>query len=633
MKYFYVIKEYLQVATRCVAYIYKFDRLGTIGRLTIMLIFPLIASALSIATARLADGMQQNFDTGVMQLLMPIFLVVVGIEVIDMVFRYVNRRIQWVWSNKLRIIIDVERQKKKSQFTLPFIDSEDYEQLNQRIRFSGEGFNSQLTLLNSIPDFFKICINILFAMYIVISFSPIFALILFVTSLPKFIVSFTESFAFRKNFEKHLTYLRMTGEYGNQFGNYTSLKDGKAAGSILHTLEIYKARHEYWRDSRFALFKKYINYGFLVNLFILCVAFIIQYFVIKDVVFGLLLIGQATLIITQVFKLQDAIIEFSNFLPDQYENIVSAKYLFLYLSTDENIEKTNSTLVSTSKNTNDALIEIKNIVFTYPDVRFEEMRKLITEIDTISEKFFGLKKEEEVISKKKSNDFTLTIPSLTITKGERVAIVGKNGNGKTTFLQLILNLYQPEQGEITVFGNILKNMNQTDVQKYFSTLFQDYGQTNFKVNEYIGLSEINSPNIEKIKTAAKQATASEFIEKWKDTYEQQLGISFKGVKPSKGQWQKLALARALYKEAPVLVLDEPTAAVDAVSAKKIFENLAQLDPEKILLFVCHNMVDIPLVATRILVFSEGKIVGDGTHAELLKTSSVYKELYESEVRG
>lgn len=629
MKYFYVIKEYLQVAWQCLAYIYKFDKKGTLGRMAILLLFPVIANILSIANARLADSMQQNFGTGLMQVILPIFLVIVGIEIVDEIFTFLNRRIQWVWNQKLRLIIGTERNKKKAEFTIPFIDSQDYELLNQRIMYSGDGFNSQLSLLRSIPDFLRICINSVFSLYIVTIFNPLFGLALLLSTLPKFFISFTQSFADRKNFEKYIMYQLHTGTYGNMFGNYTNLKDGKTSGSILSILNIYKQRREFYMNTQFVIFKKYLNLGFIANLMALCVGFFIQYFVIQDVIFGTLLIGQATLIVVQTFRLQSIITEFSNFLPDQYENIVSAKYLFLYLSTQENVEKTNGQEVTPTTHT----IEMKDIIFTYPDVHFEEMRDLMHEMDTISEKFFGLKKEDDSVSKKKDNDFKLTIPSLTISKGERVAIVGKNGNGKTTFLQLVLNLYQPEQGKINIFGNNIKDINQVDVQKYFSTLFQDYGQTSLKVNEYIGLSEINNPNIEQIKIAAKQATASSFIEKWKDTYTQQLGISLKGVKPSKGQWQKLALARALYKDAPILVLDEPTAAIDAVSAKKIFENLALLDPEKILLFVCHNMVDVPLVATRVLVFDDGKIVGDGTHAELLKTCTVYKELYESEVRG
>lgn len=632
MKYIYVIKEYLQVAWQCLAYIYKFDKKGTVGRLAILLIFPVIANLLSVANARLADSMQQNFGTGLIKIILPVFLVVVFIEITDEIFKYMNRRVQWLWNSKLRLIIDVERNLKKAQFSLPFTDSEDNEQLAQRISQNGDGYNAQLTLLNSIPEFLQISINSIFAIWIVSTFSPIFALVLCVASLPKFLISFTQAFALRKQRESYLTYNRETGTYGGQFANYTNLKDTKVSNAVGSILEIYKNRRETFRDLQFMLYRKYLRYGFIANIFAMCAGFILQYIVVRDVIFGSLLIGQATLVILQTYRLQNNISQFAFFLPEQYENVVCAKYLFLYLSTNENVEKSDA--VSNMKaQTDDVSIEMKDIVFSYPEVHFEEMRKLTAEMDDISEKFFGLKKEEEIISTKKQNDFTLSIPSLTINKGERIAVVGKNGNGKTTFLQLALNLYQPEQGEIKVFGNVLKDMNQTEVQKYFSMLFQDYGQTNFKVNEYIGLSDIQDPNMERVKKAAQLATASEFIEKWKDNYTQRLGIAFKGVKPSKGQWQKLAIARALYKEAPILVLDEPTAAIDAVSAKKIFENLSTFDPEKILIFVCHNMVDIPLVATRVLVFDKGRIVGDGTHSELLKTCKEYKELYDSEVRG
>ncbi|MBC7981545.1 ATP-binding cassette domain-containing protein [Candidatus Parcubacteria bacterium] len=138
--------------------------------------------------------------------------------------------------------------------------------------------------------------------------------------------------------------------------------------------------------------------------------------------------------------------------------------------------------------------------------------------------------------------------------------------------------------------------------------------------------------MDKVKWAAKIATANEFIEKWDNTYTQQLGTNMKGVKPSKGQWQKLALARALYKDSPIIILDEPTASIDALSSKKIFQNLSEIDKEKTLILISHNMTDIVNFADRIIVFDKGRIVGDDTHEELLKSSPVYKDLYESESR-
>lgn len=630
MKYFYTTKEYLKAVWQCLVYVYKFDKKGTVFRLAIVLAFPIIANALSIATARLADGMQQSFGTGVIAALVPLFMVVVGIQIIDEIFTWLRGTVSVVWKNKVGMLVSVERQKKKSTFTIPFIDSEDYDQLHQRIDYAGAGFNSQVQLISSLPEVIRMIINIIFAAAIVFTFSPWMTLILIVSTIPGFAVSFTQSFALRQNWEKNLNYMRYTGIYENHFGNYTSLKDTKAAGSASQILNIFKGRREWALDMHINLYKKYLNIGLLTNLFTLAIGCTIQFFVIKDVVLGTVLIGQATLIIAQVFRLQTNMQELASFLPQQYESVIASKYLFLYLNTPENVEAT--TLPAAEPQPAEG-IKLSNVVFTYPEVKFEAMRKLNAELDTVSEKYFNLKKEQQSSNKEHKESFELSIPNLTIKPGERVAIVGKNGNGKTTFIQLVLNLYPADSGVVSLFGNDVKNLNQSEVQKYYSVLFQDYSQTNLKLHEYIALSEINKPNMERVVWAAKQSTATEFIEKWKDTYTQQLGVAFKGVRPSKGQWQKLALARAFYKDAPIMVLDEPTAAIDSISAKKIFENLATFDPNKILLFVCHNMSDIPLTATRILVFDKGHIVGDGDHKTLLKTCEVYKELYESEKHG
>lgn len=629
MKYFYTTKEYIKAVWQCLGYVYKFDKKGTVSRMAIVLAFPIIANALSIATARLADGMQESYGTGVIAALIPLFIVVVGIQIIDEIFTWLRGTVSVVWRNKVGMLVTVERQKKKSTFTIPFIDSEDYDQLHQRIDYAGAGFNSQVQLISSLPDVLKMIINIIFAAAIVLSFNHWMALILILSTIPSFAVSFTQSFALRQNWEKNLTYMRYTGIYENHFGNYTALKDTKASGSSSQILNIFKNRREWALNMHIDLYKKYLNIGFVANLLSLAIGCAIQFMVIKDVVLGSVLIGQATLIIAQAFRLQVSMQELASFLPQQYESVIASKYLFLYLNTAENVEPT--TLPAAESQSEKGIL-LSDVVFTYPEVKFEAMRELNAELDTVSEKYFKLKKESQSSSKEHRESFELSIPHLQIKPGERVAVVGKNGNGKTTFIQLVLNLYPADSGSVSLFGNDVRNLNQDDVQKYYSVLFQDYSQTNLKLHEYVALSDINNPNIERVIWAAKQATATEFIEKWKDQYTQQLGIAFKGVKPSKGQWQKLALARAFYKDAPIMVLDEPTAAIDAISAKKIFENLATFDSNKILLFVCHNMADVPVAATRILVFDGGKIVGDGTHTQLLKSCPVYKELYDSEKR-
>lgn len=614
------------MTVKCLKYIYQFDKKGTITRLAVFLSFPIIANALAVANARLTDAMQEYFGTGLVGAIIPIFLVIIGLEILDEIFTYIRRIISAVWKARMSLFLETDRHAKRMDFSLPFIDSRDYNRLDERMRGSGGGMNAQLNILLSIPDFFRILVNIVFALWIVGQFSLVYVGITVLISLPHFYVSFKQIFATRKLTEEDLDFVRATYVYEKPFRNLIEFKDSKTSGALKNLLKIFKNRREQSLSLWQKLFRKYAGLNTIASIVSMLTIFVIQYFVIRHTIDGALLIGQATLIVLQVHRLKNNIDEFSWFLPEQYTYVIGCKYLFLYLNTTENVEQTSGAPVRTEND----YIEFKDINFSYPVIRMESMRKLTKDIDTTSEQYFGLKPKPEEDEEKSMSDFKLTIPHLKIHRGERIAVVGKNGNGKTTFLQILMNLYPLKAGSIHIFGNNLQTMSHFDVHAHFSILFQDYSTNDLKTNEYIGLSEIEHPDMERIKLAAKMATADEFIEKWKDGYTTQLGIAFKGVKPSKGQWQKLALARTFYKEAPITILDEPTAAIDSIASKKIFENLASFDQNKILIFVCHNITDIPYAATRVLVFDEGKIIGDGTPAQLLKTCPTYKELYESE---
>ncbi len=412
------------------------------------------------------------------------------------------------------------------------------------------------------------------------------------------------------------------------FNGYQSIKDAKSSNNANKFINKWRNWKNGFTESQIKILNHYENISFLSTILMTFMIFVVQFFVIKDVVAGMMLIGSATLVIVQVSRLETFINRLSSFLPNEYETVVVAKYLFLQSETKENVDKINGLKF----NKQNDIIEFKNISFKYEDTQFKELHALNKEIDDIATKYFGLKKPEVVKKEKDGSNFNLKIDNLIINKGEKIAVVGKNGNGKTTFIQLLLNLYQPQSGDISLFGNNLKDLSQESIMNHFSALYQDYSQPSLKVNEYIGLSEKNKINMDKVKSSAKIAAADEFIEKWDGQYTQQLGVYMKGVKPSKGQWQKLALARTFYKDSPVIILDEPTASIDALSSKKIFQNLAQIDNEKTLILISHNMTDIVNFADRIIVFDKGRIVGDGTHKELLKSSLVYKELYESESR-
>jgi ABC-type multidrug transport system fused ATPase/permease subunit len=594
----------------------------------VLIMFPVLTNVINIINARLANSMQENYGTGIVKYVLPVFAFLIVFTFLESLFSFLNSKLTITLARRLNDQVITDQLSKKKDFTIPFTDSSDYEELTQRINISNEGRFAQVALTKNIPEFISIIINLGFTAYITYSYNWIFASLILLASLPGFYFSFTRSFAIRKNFESTLEENKYYGIYQGMFMGYQSIKDAKSSNNTNKFINKWRTWKNGFTDSQIKILNYYANIGFISSILMTFIIFVVQFFVIKDVVNGLMLIGSATLIIVQVSRLETYINRLSSFLPNEYEAVTTAKYLFLQAETKENVDRTEG---NEFKKEN-SFIELKNISFKYENTEFKELHSLNKEIDDVATKYFGLKKPEVVKKEKDASNFNLKIDNLIINKGEKIAVVGKNGNGKTTFIQLLLNLYQPQSGDILLFGNNLKDLSQETIMNHFSALYQDYSQPSLKVNEYIGLSEKNEIDINRVKSVSKIATADEFIEKWDNQYTQQLGVYMKGVKPSKGQWQKLALARTFYKDSPIIILDEPTASIDALSSKKIFQNLAEIDKEKTLILISHNMTDIVNFADRIIVFDKGRIVGDGTHKELLKSSTIYKELYESESR-
>jgi len=628
MKFIYVIKEYIKVAFKCLKYVYSMNKKGTTFRLGVLIVFPILTNIINIINARLANSMQESYGTGILKYVLPVFGFLIVFTFLESFFSFLSSKLNIAIQRRLNDQIIVDQLSKKKDFTIPFIDSSDYEELNQRINISNNGRFAQVELTRNIPEFISIIVNLGFTAYITYSYNWIFATLILLAALPGFYFSFTRSFVLRKNFESQLEENKYYNVYQGMLIGYQSIKDSKSSNNANKFIGLWKNWKNGFTNSQIKILNHYANIGFASSILMTLIIFAVQFFVIRDVSAGIMLIGSATLIIVQVSRFETYINKLSSFLPNEYEAVVTSKYLFLQAETKENTDRT----VGTEFLTKNETIEFANIDFKYEDTKFEALHALNKEIDTIATKYFGLKKPEITVKEKDPSHFNLHIDNLTINKGEKIAIVGKNGNGKTTFIQLLLNLYQPQSGDITLFGNNLKDLSQETITDNFSALYQDYSQPNLKVHEYIAMAEKKEIDLKKVEVMAKIATADEFIEKWDNQYTQQMGVFMKGVKPSKGQWQKLALARTLYKDSPVIILDEPTASIDATSSKQIFENLKEIDKNKTLILISHNMTDIAKFVDRIIVFDKGRIVGDGTHEELLKASPVYKDLYESESR-
>jgi len=224
--------------------------------------------------------------------------------------------------------------------------------------------------------------------------------------------------------------------------------------------------------------------------------------------------------------------------------------------------------------------------------------------------------------------------NFTLHPGEKLALVGENGAGKTTLVKLLARLYDPTEGRILLDGINLKEYSIEDLRLNLGIIFQDYlkYQMTFSQNIAVGnISEINNKAL--IKKAARESLADVLAEKLPNRYEQWLGRRFNdGVELSGGEWQKVALARAYMKEAQVLILDEPTAALDARAEYEVFQRFAQLTKGKSAVLISHRFSTARL-ADRIIVLEKGTILEIGTHEELLKKEGRYAELFQLQAKG
>ena len=224
--------------------------------------------------------------------------------------------------------------------------------------------------------------------------------------------------------------------------------------------------------------------------------------------------------------------------------------------------------------------------------------------------------------------------SLTLRVGEVVALVGENGAGKTTIVKLLARLYDPTEGRILLDGYDLREYDLTDLRRHIGVIFQDFVRFHFTAGENIGAGQIEAADDRsRIHQAAERSLADRIIQRLPQGYDQPLGKRFhEGADLSGGEWQKIAIARAYMRDADVLILDEPTAALDARSEYEVFQRFRDLSLGKTAILISHRFSTVRM-ADRILVLEDGHVVESGSHEELVTSGGRYAELFELQASG
>ncbi|MBI5978596.1 ABC transporter ATP-binding protein [Clostridium perfringens] len=298
-----------------------------------------------------------------------------------------------------------------------------------------------------------------------------------------------------------------------------------------------------------------------------------------------------------------AINSFSDSLKKFISSSVELNGMLLYLKTYfEFIDLSNDDEQSCKKisfNTEIKEIEFKNVFFKYP----------------------------------KSEEYILKNINIKIKFGESLSIVGENGAGKTTFIKLICGLYKPTKGEILVNGINLKNIDYSDYIKKLSVVFQDFKLFSFPIIENIILDDKSKCNYDLLNNSLEIANLRSTIDNLKNNFDTRLFKIFdkEGIELSGGQNQKIAIARAAYKNTSFIILDEPTASLDPISEYEIYKNINTLSKNKTTIFISHRMSSC-LYSDKILVFDDGKIKESGTHESLIQLKSLYFNMFNKQAQ-
>ncbi|UXN74029.1 ABC transporter ATP-binding protein/permease [Devosia sp. A8/3-2] len=212
--------------------------------------------------------------------------------------------------------------------------------------------------------------------------------------------------------------------------------------------------------------------------------------------------------------------------------------------------------------------------------------------------------------------------------------MGENGAGKTTIVKLLTRLYDPDEGRITVDGIDLKDMRIEDIHAHIGVIFQDFIRYSLSARENIGVGRIDDQHdMERIEDAAERSPADQVIDKLPGGYDTQLGRLFnKGRDLSGGEWQKVAIARAYMRDADLIILDEPTAALDAKAEAEVFSWFKSLASGKTAVIISHRFSTVRM-ADRIPVLENGAILESGSHEQLLALRGRYAELFELQAAG
>jgi ATP-binding cassette subfamily B protein len=525
-------------------------------------------------------------------------LVELGLIALQALFTRVLALARQTLGARLSIDINVSILEKAQTLELRhFEDPEFYDQLTRARR---EASSRPLSVVTGLLQLGQNAITLVGYIAVLVRFSPIAVIALVLAGIPATFVEVRYSNqAFRLR-NRRAPEARRVSYLEHVLANDEHAKEVKTLGLGRLLLDRYKSLSETFYEEDRVLASKRAWWGFSVSL-VGTFAFYGSYVAMAlAAAAGRLTLGTMVLYVMAFRQGQQAFQAILGAIGGMYEDSLYMSNLYAYLDLETRPDAPpgrvhrNGTVKRTG-------ITFEHVGFRYPESERWALR-----------------------------DVSLTVPA-----GEKVALVGHNGAGKTTFIKLLTRLYEPTEGRILLDGKDLKDWDKDALRARIGVVFQDFNQYQFDLGENVGLGSVEHMGDDaRVERAIDLGGAREVVDALPRGKRAQLGRWFKdGVELSGGQWQKIALARAFMREeADILVLDEPTAALDAEAEHAVFERFKMLAKGKTAILISHRFPTVRM-ADRILVLDAGRIVEEGTHRELLDEKGRYAHMFELQAHG
>ncbi|MEH7752334.1 ABC transporter ATP-binding protein [Bacillus toyonensis] len=471
------------------------------------------------------------------------------------------------------------------------------------IHFENPEFQNKLQMISGIDqrivnnvtsssNLLKECITLISILVYLINIHWVLVVILFIGIIPLFIIEIKNGSS-KYELMRNLTPVNREMFYiSNLLYRRESVKELRLFQITSFLIKKWRQKYQENNLEEINLLKKQTVWLFASEIILVLVYALTSAFLLYLMKLGRVLVGSLVAVLQAIQNIQASLSSLIRSISNIYENLLYVKEFSSFISLPEIDDVEDKEEIHGIQE-----ISVQKLNFTYPNQDIRILKDI----------------------------------NLKITPGKKIAIIGENGSGKTTLIKCLTGLYETDSSMIHVNGMPL---NKIDLNKYFkkiSVLFQDFNRFEFTVRENIGFGNLEElADTEKLKEVIKRVGLENHIKSLPNQYDSRLGRFFDGGNElSGGQWQKIAIARCLFRECDLIVLDEPTSALDPKSEVEIMEEFFRYSSDKAVIFITHRL-GAAWLADEIIVMERGRIAERGTHQELLHLDGIYKELFVSQ---